>query len=230
MHFPREPTIFFTKEEKALNRISPFTLVTPTSSLCSQQAPPEFERLFNTGLRAMDPEQDRFGEEDPAAAFLQREHEELGDIGDEILGEPTGSQSEVSRCEPLMIGPFWFIGRLTDLIASLLAFTGCWIRGQRRGTTICEFSRMWGVGYVASTSNVLYAREQRSIARTPSLLPRRETRQRSSRCRMTTLTRPLPVKTCWRLSQSASGLICSCTYLCAQCAVVCAVVCAGRYH
>jgi hypothetical protein len=33
-------------------------------------------------------------EEDPAAAFLQREHEELGDIGDEILGQPT-SQSEV---------------------------------------------------------------------------------------------------------------------------------------
>lgn len=32
-------------------------------------------------------------DEDPAAAFLQREHEELGDIGDEILGEPT-SQSE----------------------------------------------------------------------------------------------------------------------------------------
>lgn len=42
----------------------------------------------------MDPEQDKF-EEDPAAAFLQREHEELGDIGDEILGEPS-SQSEVS--------------------------------------------------------------------------------------------------------------------------------------
>ena len=39
-------------------------------------------------------EQGRF-EEDPAAAFLQREHEELGDIGDEILGEPS-SQSEVS--------------------------------------------------------------------------------------------------------------------------------------
>lgn len=44
----------------------------------------------------MDPEQDKF-EEDPAAAFLQREHEELGDIGDEILGEPS-SQSEVSSC------------------------------------------------------------------------------------------------------------------------------------
>ena len=34
-------------------------------------------------------------EEDPAAAFLQREHEDLGDIGDEILGNPT-TQSEVS--------------------------------------------------------------------------------------------------------------------------------------
>lgn len=42
----------------------------------------------------MDPGEDRL-EEDPAAAFLQREHEELGDIGDEILGEPSG-QSEVS--------------------------------------------------------------------------------------------------------------------------------------
>ena len=34
-------------------------------------------------------------EEDPAAAFLQREHEDLGDIGDEILGNPT-TQSEVN--------------------------------------------------------------------------------------------------------------------------------------
>lgn len=38
MQFPREPTIFSTLEEEVLNRISLFTLVTPTFSLCSQEA------------------------------------------------------------------------------------------------------------------------------------------------------------------------------------------------
>ena len=101
----------------------------------------------------MDPGQDGFGEEDPAAAFLQREHEELGDIGDEILGEPT-NQSEVSS-EPVILGSSWSTGRMTDLTGSLLAFIGCWIGGQRGGTTICEFPRVCEGGYVAGTSNVV---------------------------------------------------------------------------
>ena len=92
-------------------------------------------------------------DEDPAAAFLQREHEELGDIGDEILGEPT-SQSEVSS-EPVIIGPSGSIGRTTDLSGSLLAFTGWWIGGQRGGTTICECPRVCGGGFVAGTSNMV---------------------------------------------------------------------------
>ena len=48
--------------------------------------------------------------------------------------------------------------------------------------------------------------EQPSRARTSSLLPRREMSRRSLWCHTTTFTLPLPVKTCWPLSQSASGV------------------------
>lgn len=88
-------------------------------------------------------------QEDPAAAFLQREQEELGDLGEDSLGFTPGS-SNVRHCKlkymPLIVrvplaGGKWIYGR--SWLQDGWRFTGYWriVRRDGKYTHLTSFNK-----------------------------------------------------------------------------------------